>query len=777
MIVPLRIAIAAFVVLVHAHGTAQAAQAAQTPSGQPSAPAPVPPNTQTPASEPINSTQSRLEQISRNHLRLTGQVELQLPGSPSKFFADEVDLFTDTSRLTASGNVVFTGEDGRIAADRVEFDWKAGTGTFHLATGIMTVGGTVDRAAFGNQDPDVYFYGETIEKLATRRYRITRGGFTTCVQPTPRWEVTSSTVLLNLDEYAIARNTLLRVKGVPLMYLPVVYYPIQDDDRATGFLMPSYGTSTLRGQAISNAFFWAIDRSQDATFFHDWFTRTGQGVGGEYRVVTGPQSSGNLRFYRFGQRQTEYTQDGVVSVLPETTSYELRGTMTQAFGRTVRARGRLDYFSDIVTQQLYHQSVYEASRRSRIVEGSATAALGRLSTSALFQRTEVFNSATNSVVYGSTPRLTANLAAQSLFDSPVYASATTEYAYLPYRYYDEGLVTLDRSLGRVDVTPTLRAALSRLSFLTVNASAAYRSTYYTRSVDPVTGNAVPDPYLRQYVGLRSEVIGPVLTKIWDTPDSGFAVRMKHVIEPTFTFDYTTQISDYKRVPVLSDASDFVVGGAGRVTYGLNNRLFYRGRAEGQARAGQTREFVTIGIQQTYYSNRESSRYDSAYSSTYGRTAVTDLSPIAVSVRVSPTASVDATTRLEYDVAFGEGLQVLTTSGRISSGPSSAQVSYSRRAIGREDPDDYLTASSSLAFLQGRARGSYAMNWDIGRSTVLSQNVMGAYMAQCCGLQVEFQNFNYPQVQGFPIPADRRINFSFVLAGLGTFSNFFGAFGQ
>src|SRR4029079_5358230 len=117
----------------------------------------------------------------------------------------------------------------------------------------------------------------------------------------------------------VAKNTVLRVKGVPVIYLPWVYYPIQDDDRATGFLLPTYGTSTLRGQAISNAFFWAIGRSQDATFFHDWFTRSGQGAGGEYRYVAGPQSNGNFRFYRFGRKETEFTQSGEATVLPANT--------------------------------------------------------------------------------------------------------------------------------------------------------------------------------------------------------------------------------------------------------------------------------------------------------------------------------------------------------------------------------------------------------------------------------------------------------------------------
>ena len=36
----------------------------------------------------------------------------------------------------------------------------------------------------------------------------------------------------------------MRVKDVPLLYLPAMYYPINKDDRATGFLMPTYGTST-----------------------------------------------------------------------------------------------------------------------------------------------------------------------------------------------------------------------------------------------------------------------------------------------------------------------------------------------------------------------------------------------------------------------------------------------------------------------------------------------------------------------------------------------------
>ncbi len=217
------------------------------------------------------------EVVSSTHYRWTGQAEFEYGGV--MFFADNIELHTDTHLLTATGNVVLSNAEGRISAERIEFNTQSRTGTFYQASGIISLGPNADRVQFGNQDPDVYFYGEVVSKIGEKKYRITRGGFTTCVQPTPRWELTAGTLTLNLQDYALLKNTVLRVKGVPVFYVPMAYYPMDENQRNTGFLLPSYGTSTLRGQAISNAFFWAINRSHDATLFHDWFTRTGQGYG------------------------------------------------------------------------------------------------------------------------------------------------------------------------------------------------------------------------------------------------------------------------------------------------------------------------------------------------------------------------------------------------------------------------------------------------------------------------------------------------------------------
>ena len=755
---------------------AAASAAAQTP-----APAPAPSRS---FADLLKSGAGKFEQVDADHWRWTGNAEIE-PSPGIRFFADVVELAIADNQLTASGNVVFTNSEGQISAENAEFNLADGTGTFHQASGIMTLGPRVDRAQFGNQDPDVYFYGETIEKLPNRRYKITKGGFSTCVQPTPRWEVTSDSVVINLGHYALAKNMLLRVKGVPLFYLPAVYYPIQNDNRATGFLMPTYGASTVRGQSLSNAFFWAIDRSQDATFFHDWYMKAGSGEGAEYRYMSNLSSSGTFRVYRFAQDNAQYETNGVITSVPESISYRTQAAVTQTLGPHVRLRGRVDYFTDLVTQQLYQQNVAYATQPYTIIEGGVSSSVGPLSASAQYLRNELFSSSssTSSFVYGNTPRVTSSLAPQMLFGSQVYGSVNGEYAYLPYRQINDGVITLDRSLGRVDVAPSVRVPLSKLTYLSVNTSATQRTTYYTKSLDE-NGVITPAGLVRNYVTVRSDIIGPVLTKIWDTPDSRTTERMKHVIEPTFSVDYITDIPDQAQVPQLSDPSDIVIGNSLRATYGLNNRLFYRSRPEDGSQS-QTREFVTIGVQQTYYSDPLASRTDTAYVSSTGRPNLVDLSPIAVTARVAPSATIDANTRLEYDVS-GNGLQVLTAGataqlvrarvGAVNPPSLSTNLSYSRSRYTPLLPSNsYLSIATNGKMLQNRIAGQYSLSWNISGGYIYSQSVMASYMAQCCGLQADFQTVNFPP--GYPVPSDRRFNFSFVLAGLGTFSNFFGAFGQ
>src|SRR5581483_8268297 len=249
-----------------------------------------------------------------------------------QIYADLANYYTKQHRLVLTGNVVLAQGANRISADRADFNTDTKIGTFYNATGIATVQppkprpGAPSIAPTSNQPTDVYFFGDTIEKIGPRKYRITNGGFTTCVQPTPRWDLHAGTVVLNVDHYTLLKNAILTVKGVPMLYVPVLYYPTKKDDRATGFLLPTYGSSSLRGQQIHNAFFWAIDRSQDATIAHEWYSKIGQGVAGEYRYNFGGGDDGTFTAHYLNQHETTYTlDDGSTSPVPAARSYDFRG--------------------------------------------------------------------------------------------------------------------------------------------------------------------------------------------------------------------------------------------------------------------------------------------------------------------------------------------------------------------------------------------------------------------------------------------------------------------
>jgi hypothetical protein len=139
--------------------------------------------------------------------------------------------------------------------------------------------------------------------------------------------------------------------------------------------------------------------------------------------------------------------------------------------------------------------------------------------------------------------------------------------------------------------------------------------------------------------------------------------------------------------------------------------------------------------------------------------------------------VDTNLRIEQSVR-GLGMQVLSLSSSVQAGVTSFSGSWSRRRLtSTTPPDNYLSTSASVSANQGRVVGNYSLSWDISRGYLVSQIGRMLYNAQCCGIGVEYQAFSYPQVSSrFPLPSDRRINFSFMLAGLGTFQNFFGAFG-
>jgi LPS-assembly protein len=708
--------------------------------------------------------------INSNHYVLVRNVQVDC--NDIQLFADEAEVFSDTDRVIARGNVVFVSSNNRISADHMEFNTRTKTGTFYTASGIANIENRgIDRSLFGTQEPDAYFWGETIEKIGPRTYRLTRGGFTTCVQPTPRWELVSGSATITLEKHAVMTNTLLMVKGVPLFYLPVMYYPINKEDRATGFLIPTYGSSTVRGQTISTPFFWAINRSQDATIEYDFFSKSGQAIGGEYRYVQAPGSQGSLRTQYIAEHDATYIDNaGAERTVPGQSSYSLTGSMAQRLPGGWRATGNANYFSSLISQQRYQQNVFAATNTTRSFNAGVSGAIGRTTITGSIDRNEYFNGPDVSSLYGSAPRILATRAESPIGKLPLYWSTQAEFVTLQ-RIDRNGDTENDHGLTRIDFLPTLRFPFTRWQFLTFNNTLSWRATRWSQSV--LDGTQVEEPIGRRYFDMSSRITGPVFTRIFSSPDR----KWKHVIEPTVVFQRITDFDAYRRIVQLESA-DYVTPNVTKITYGLNNRLY--------AKRDVAREVLSVRLSQTYYTDENSAAIDAAYQSGFNpNLPPTHVSPLNIQTHVSPSADIDATISADYDTQ-AHALRTIAANGIYRSGWVQASGGWSQRRYiprlnGFNDPNaasNFVNGTATVKKPGNAFGGTYTFNYDLKNSAFLQQRYLLYYNTQCCGVGVEYQSFSFGTALASltGIPQDHRFNISFTLAGVGSFSNLFGAFG-
>lgn len=701
-----------------------------------------------------------------------------------RVFADEIVHDSDTGLILASGNVTLEQPDLRVYAERAELNGNTKLGTFYNATGTARISDApAERNIFGTQEPDVMFRGREIARTAPDTYTIRDGAFSTCVQPTPRWVMSGASGTIRLDRYALLKHVVLRVKDVPLLYLPAIYYPINKEDRATGFLLPTYGTSSIRGGSFSNAFFWAIGRSHDATFFHDWFMKTGQGLGSEYRYVTGPGSQGRTSFYMLDERQL--AAGGVVDPEgPTSRSYRVDGDMNQSLPGGFRLFANANYFTDVTSLQSY-QNINAYSQRERSFRGSVTGNVGPLRLNVSADQRDFFYGTERGQRTGRAPTVNLTLSDKPIGRTRIYYRASVEAAHL-IRQIDLSDPATDQSLWRFDGGPSIRAPLSSLPFLTATGTASWRITRWLETRDPVTGLNVPVGMTRQLFDMRAQVVGPVVARVFQTPGNGYATGFKHIIEPSFSIQRTTPYLDqtrYDRIVQNDYAVDALVGGVTTVRYGITNRLLARrptpGAAPGSPGAlGVAREILSLEIGQSYYTDARALRGDTQYQSGSRTTGSGGtFSPLQVTAISRPTDSASAQVRAEIDSEF-RTLRNISASGSMRSEFLQLSSGWSKRFVIENLPGfnvgrDYLDTSVTMRTRGNRVGGTYAFNFDIMNKAFLQQRVVAYLNSQCCGVSFDWQTISLPLLG---IPSDRRFGISFTLAGIGSFSNPLGSFG-
>lgn len=133
-----------------------------------------------------------------------------------------------------------------------------------------------------------YFHiqGETLIKVDGNDYYARNSLFTPCYcKPgeSPAWAFNAREIEAQVGGYADLYHPVLEIKGIPILYLPWLKFPLKDR-RQSGFLMPTFGYSPRSGNIYSQPVFLDLGQSADATLKTDIYEKRGTRIGAEYRV-------------------------------------------------------------------------------------------------------------------------------------------------------------------------------------------------------------------------------------------------------------------------------------------------------------------------------------------------------------------------------------------------------------------------------------------------------------------------------------------------------------
>src|SRR3954468_1917202 len=197
--------------------------------------------------------------------------------------ADEIQYNSDTDWAYAQGHVHlehFNTSD-KINADHAEYNIKTQVGKFYEVNGTAPAKIVASPTVLTTTNP-FYFQAQWAERIE-ERYILHHGFLTDCTIKKPWWTFNAPLFDVIPGQRAIARNTVFRLKRVPIFYLPYFYRPLGKNPRQSGFLTPNVGHSSLYGYIVGVGYYWAISRSYDMTTIGQYFSDRGPALRYDFR--------------------------------------------------------------------------------------------------------------------------------------------------------------------------------------------------------------------------------------------------------------------------------------------------------------------------------------------------------------------------------------------------------------------------------------------------------------------------------------------------------------
>jgi LPS-assembly protein len=115
---------------------------------------------------------------------------------------------------------------------------------------------------------------------------VTRGTYTTCPPGSSGWQVSGRQIRLDREKgWGEGRDVVIRVKDVPLLWLPWITFPI-DERRKTGLLFPTISSGDNGGLDFTQPIYLNLHPQMDATLSPRYIDGRGSGVDSEFRYLS-----------------------------------------------------------------------------------------------------------------------------------------------------------------------------------------------------------------------------------------------------------------------------------------------------------------------------------------------------------------------------------------------------------------------------------------------------------------------------------------------------------
>jgi LPS-assembly protein len=188
--------------------------------------------------------------------------------------ADKVIYDQNLNKMVAEGNVQLKAPNGDISrADRLE-----ATDDFRDAF--------IQSLSVVTQD-DTRIAGEKAIRKEGNVTEFEKAKFTPCRNDPgmpPLWCIGASRIIHDQAAGTITyQDAQFQLYGVTVFYLPYFQTPDPSVKRQSGFLMPSYSTSTTLGISVETPYYFALAPNYDFTFRPTYFSDRGVLWGGEWR--------------------------------------------------------------------------------------------------------------------------------------------------------------------------------------------------------------------------------------------------------------------------------------------------------------------------------------------------------------------------------------------------------------------------------------------------------------------------------------------------------------